>query len=67
MFSRFLEGADERLAESTTSLSVHIVGMELSLTGLPNEAIHVSDFSGEDGGNVKLNVVSQVDAVFSHG
>jgi hypothetical protein len=36
----------------------HIVGMELNLNGLPNDAIHVSGFGGENGGFVKLNVVS---------
>jgi hypothetical protein len=41
--------------------SDHIAGMEFSLTDLPNDAIHVLGFSGEDGGtsNMKLNVVSQ--------
>jgi hypothetical protein len=32
--------------------------MELNLNGLPNDAIHVSGFSGEDGGFVKLNVTT---------
>jgi hypothetical protein len=42
--------------------------MELNLIVLPNDAIHVSGFSGEDGGFLKLNaVVSQVDGVFSYG
>jgi hypothetical protein len=41
--------------------------MEINLNGFPNDAIHVSGFSGEDGGIVKLNAVSQVDTVFSHG
>jgi hypothetical protein len=50
-----------------TNLSVHIVGMELNLNGLPDDAVHVSGFSGEDGGFVKLNAVSQVDGVFSYG
>jgi hypothetical protein len=70
MFRRFLEGADERLpclAEAKTNLSVHVVGMELKLNGLPNDAVHVSGFIGEDGGFVELNVVSQVDGVFSYG
>jgi hypothetical protein len=40
--------------------------MELNLNGLPNDVIHVSGFSGEDGCFVKLNAVSQVDAVFSY-
>jgi hypothetical protein len=41
--------------------------MELNLNGLPNDAIDVSGFSGEDGVFVKLNAVSQVDGVFSYG
>jgi hypothetical protein len=41
--------------------------MELNLNDLPNDATHVSGLSGEDGGIVKLNTVSQADAVFSHG
>jgi hypothetical protein len=41
--------------------------MELNLNGLPNNAVHVSGFCGEDGGVVNLNAVSQVDGVFSYG
>jgi hypothetical protein len=41
--------------------------MELNLNGLHNDVIHVSGFRGKDGGIVKLNAVSQFDAVFSHG
>jgi hypothetical protein len=41
--------------------------MELNLSGILNNVISVSGFSGEDGGIVKLNAVSQVDAVISHG
>jgi hypothetical protein len=70
MFRRFLKGADERLpcfAEAKTNVSVYIVGMELNLNGFPNDAVHVSGFSGEDGGFVELNAVSQVDGVFSYG
>jgi hypothetical protein len=40
--------------------------MELNLNGLHNDAIHVSGFSGEYGGYLKLNAVSQVDDVFSN-
>jgi hypothetical protein len=40
--------------------------MELNLNGHPNNVIHVLGFSGEDGGIVKLKVVSRVDAVFSY-
>jgi hypothetical protein len=40
--------------------------MELNHNGLPKDAIHVSGLSGDDGGIVKLNAVSQVDVVFSH-
>jgi hypothetical protein len=69
MFRRFLEGADERLpflAEAKTNLSVHTVGMELNINGLPNDAVHLSCFSGEDGGFAELIAVSQVDGVFSY-
>jgi hypothetical protein len=69
MFRRFLVGADEWLpwlAETKANLSVHIVGMELNLNGLTNDAIHISGFSGTYGVSVKLNAVSQVDGVFSY-
>jgi hypothetical protein len=61
MFRRFFEGAVERLprlAGTKPHLSVHIAGMELNLNGLPNDVIHISGLGGEDGGIVKLNVVS---------
>jgi hypothetical protein len=41
---RFLEKGDERLpwlAETKSNICVHIAGMELSLSGLPNNTIHV--------------------------
>jgi hypothetical protein len=41
--------------------------MELNFNGLSNDAIHVLGLDSQDGGIVKLNAVSQVDAVFSHG
>jgi hypothetical protein len=52
--------------ETKTNLSVHTVGIELNLNGLPNNAIHVLGFSGKDGGIVKLNAVSRVEAAFSY-
>jgi hypothetical protein len=55
------------LLRKKNKFSVHTVGMEFNLNGLPNDAIHVSGFSGEDGGFVRLNAVSQVDGVFSYG
>jgi hypothetical protein len=55
------------LLRQETHLSIHIIGMELNLIGLLNDAIRVSGLSVEDGDTVKLNAVSQVDAVFSHG
>jgi hypothetical protein len=55
------------LAETKTNLSAHIVGMELNLNDLPNDVIHLSGFSGKDGGILKSKAVSQVDTVFSHG
>jgi hypothetical protein len=41
--------------------------MELNLNGLPNDAVHVLSLTGEDGGIMKFDWVSQVDAVFIHG
>jgi hypothetical protein len=70
MLWRFLEEADERLpclAVTKTNLSVRSVGMQLNLDGPPNNAIHVSAFSGEDGGNVKFNAVYRVDVALSYG
>jgi hypothetical protein len=67
---RFLEGADERLpslSETKTHLSLHIVAMELNFNGLPKDSNHVLGLSGEDGGIMKLDVVTQVEAVLSHG
>jgi hypothetical protein len=40
--------------------------MELNLNGFPNDAIHAVGLGGEDRGIVKLNAVSQVDALFSN-
>jgi hypothetical protein len=64
------QGADERLprlAETEAILPVHIVGMKLNLNRLPDDAIHVPGFGGEDGGVVWLDVVSQVDTVLRQG
>jgi hypothetical protein len=41
--------------------------MKLNLSDLPNSVIHVSGFSGEDGGIVKLDAASRADAVFIYG
>jgi hypothetical protein len=54
-------------AQLYKNLSVHTVDMALNFNGLPNNAIHVSGFSGHVRGIVKLNAVSQADTVFSHG
>jgi hypothetical protein len=70
MFKRFLRewmrGFHDLLRQKT-GLSVHIVGIELNLNGLPNNAIYVSGFSGDNGGIVKLYAVSGVNIVFSYG
>jgi hypothetical protein len=39
-------------SERETILPVHIVGMELNLNRLPDDAIHVPGFGGEDGGDL---------------
>jgi hypothetical protein len=53
--------------QTKTTLSVDIVGVEFNLNGLPDNAVHISDFRGEDGRIVELNAVSLVDTVFSYG
>jgi hypothetical protein len=47
--------------------TVDIVRVEFDLNGLPDNAIHISGFRGEDGRIVKLNAMSLVDTVFSYG
>jgi hypothetical protein len=53
MLWRFLKEADEKLpwlGETQTNISVHIVGLEFNPNGLRNNVIHISGFSGEEGG-----------------
>jgi hypothetical protein len=52
-----------RLKDWPDGLSVHILALEVSLNGLPNNAIHVSGFGGEDGSNVKGNREAAVSAI----
>jgi hypothetical protein len=42
------------------TLPAHIIGMELNLNHLPDDAVHISRFGG-------VNVVPQADAVLHHG
>jgi hypothetical protein len=68
--SRKFYRADKRLprfTETEATLSVDIVGVEFNLNGLPDNAIHISGFRGEDGRIVELNAVSLGDTVFSYG
>lgn len=63
-----MEGAGlrlPRLAETEAHLSIHTFGMELNFNGLPNNAVHVTRLSGKNEGSVKLNAVSEAEAVFS--
>jgi hypothetical protein len=53
------------VTEST--LPVDIVSMEFNLNGLPDNAVHISGFRGEDGRIVELNALSMVSPVFSYG
>jgi hypothetical protein len=41
--------------------------LELNLNGFPDDAVHVSGFSGKDGVFVKLDAVSQDEGVFTYG
>jgi hypothetical protein len=49
------------------SPSVDIVMVEFNLNGLPDNAVHISGFRGEDGRTVEMNAVSLVDTVSSYG
>jgi hypothetical protein len=40
--------------------------VEFNLNGLPDNAVNISGFRGEDGRFVELNAVSLVDTVFSY-
>jgi hypothetical protein len=41
--------------------------MELNLNHLPDDAVHISRFGGENVGAMELDVVPQADAVLHHG
>jgi hypothetical protein len=40
--------------------------VDFNLNGLPDNAVHISDFHGEDGRIVELNGVSLVNTVFGY-
>jgi hypothetical protein len=40
--------------------------VEFFLIGIPDKAVHISGFRGEDGRIAELNAVSVVDTVFSY-
>jgi hypothetical protein len=65
--SRKFLGSRKEASIWDKTLSVNIVRVELNLIGLPNNAVHMSGFLGEDGRIVELNAVSLVDTVFSYG
>jgi len=44
----------------------HVIGMEFSLYCFPDDASHAPSFLGQDTDVLKLDVVTQVYAVFSH-
>jgi hypothetical protein len=44
-----------------------IVKLEFDLNGLPDNAVHISGFRGEDGRIVELNAMTLVYTVFSYG
>jgi hypothetical protein len=46
---------------------LHITGMELSISHLPDDTIHISGFVGEDIAIMELNVVPQIDSVLRYG
>lgn len=46
---------------------IHLhVGRELRVNCFPDDAVHVPGFGGEDAYVMKLNVMSQVEAISQH-
>jgi hypothetical protein len=45
----------------------HVVGTELSLNCLPDDAVHVSGFGTKDTDFLQLDMTSQIDALPHHG
>jgi hypothetical protein len=64
-FKEPIRGFHELLRQKPPSLD--IVRVEFNLSGLPDSAVHISGFRGENGRIVELNAVSLVDTVFGYG
>jgi hypothetical protein len=65
VFREPLRGFHDVLRQKPLSLLI-LLRVEFNFGGLPNNAVHVSGFCGEDGDIVELNAVSLVDTVFSY-
>jgi hypothetical protein len=64
-FKEPIKGYHDLLRQKPPSLD--IVRVEFNLSGLPDNAVHISGFRQEDGRIVKLSAVSVVNTVFSYG
>lgn len=54
MFSQGIDGKFPRLVQAESILLAHAVGMELNCIRLPDEAVHIYGFDGEDTGVLAL-------------
>jgi hypothetical protein len=63
MYQKFLGSKWEASTNAATksALSAHIVRVEFNFSSLPNNAVHVSGFCGEDGSDVEFSAVSLQD------
>jgi hypothetical protein len=54
------------MTSSEAILPVHVVRVELDLSGFPDQPVHVSGFGGQDLGVLELDMMSPADAMFSY-
>jgi len=54
------------LAQGEISFPVHSVRLELYLYCFPNDAFDTCGFLGQDNGVIKVDVVTQINAVLCH-
>jgi hypothetical protein len=60
-----MRGFNDLLRQKPCSL--FIFGVELNLSCIPDDAVHVSGLGGEDGGVLLLDAVPQVYTMLRHG
>jgi hypothetical protein len=60
-FREQMRGLHDLLRQKLSFLYVLIIGVELKIKHLPDDAIPIPQFGGEDAGVMKLGVVSHAD------